>query len=82
MTKEEELDLRKKLDKEISEGFYSIEGGGMVVTTGKQGKINYEVEIRKGLENPGIRKQMKQADTKYYNTLTVEKLETILLDLY
>ncbi len=33
MTKKEELDLRKKLDKEIPEGFYSIEGGEATIIT-------------------------------------------------
>lgn len=42
--------LRKKLNKELPEGIYDISEGNLVCFTGKQGKIDLEVEVIKELK--------------------------------
>ena len=42
-----EIDLRAKLENELPNGCYVIEGGDMVFATGKCGKIEFEVALRK-----------------------------------
>jgi len=46
-----EKELRKKLNKELSEGIYDISEGNLVCFTGKQGKIDLEVEVIKELKS-------------------------------
>ena len=48
-SKKWEEELRKKLNKELSEGIYDISMGNLVCFTGKQGKIDLEVEVIKEL---------------------------------
>jgi hypothetical protein len=52
MSKEEkwEEELRKKLNEELPEGIYDISESNLVCYTGKQGKIDLEVEVIKELK--------------------------------
>lgn len=64
-----EIDYRAELDKMYLPGLYNIGDSSFVVITGKQGKIDFEVEVMRGLrpkELPkgqvragGIRDQIK-----------------------
>lgn len=42
-----EIDLRKKLNELLSDGLYDIGFENMVCHTGKQGKIDFEIILRK-----------------------------------
>ena len=44
-----EIELRDKLDKELESKLYEIREGDFTVFTGKQGKIDLEVEIERTL---------------------------------
>ena len=46
-SKKWEEEFRKKLNEELSEGIYDISAGNLVCFTGKQGKIDLEVELKK-----------------------------------
>ena len=50
-SKKWEEEFRKKLNEELSEGIYDISTGNLVCFTGKQGKIDLEVEVIKELKN-------------------------------
>lgn len=65
-----EILLRKELNTEIPDGLYNIGSGKMVAYTGKQGCINYLIELEKeciGL-SISIRKQIKKAKENYEHT--------------
>ena len=49
-SKKWEEEFRKKLNEELSEGIYDISEGNLVCFTGKQGKIDLEVEVIKELK--------------------------------
>ena len=49
-SKKWEEEFRKKLNEELSEGIYDISAGNLVCFTGKQGKIDLEVEVIKELK--------------------------------
>ncbi len=48
-----EKELREKLNKELLEGSYQIGDptSGFIAFTGKQGKINFEVELTRYIKN-------------------------------
>jgi len=48
-----EEEFRKKLNEELPEGIYDISAGNLVCFTGKQGKIDLEVEVIKELKKKG-----------------------------
>ena len=48
-----EEEFRKKLNEELPEGIYDISAGNLVCFTGKQGKIDLEVEVIKELKEKG-----------------------------
>ena len=50
-----EKELREKLNKELPDGVYDIGHGNFVCYTGKQGKIELEVEVMKELKKRGIK---------------------------
>jgi len=50
MTKEEEKNLREKLDNEIPKGYYKLGAGNFIAYSGKQGKIEFEVALRREFE--------------------------------
>jgi len=49
-SKKWEEEFREKLNEELSEGIYDISEGNLVCFTGKQGKIDLEVEVIKELK--------------------------------
>lgn len=53
MTEQEEKDLRERLENELEDGCYKIGGETIIAYTGKQGYINYEIALRKAVENYG-----------------------------
>lgn len=46
-----EIELRRRLELELPEGFYDISSDRMIVGTGKQGYINYMVALEQALRD-------------------------------
>lgn len=81
-----EIDLRAKLEKELPEGIYELSNdAGFVALTGKQGKINYEVEfMREVRKYRGYESEIQEAskDAKVtYKGLTVDDFMQFMKDL-
>ena len=50
MTPEKEKELREKLEKEMPDGAYTFQYGNWFSMTGKQGAIDFQVELHKEAE--------------------------------
>lgn len=79
-----EKEERERLDKEIPEGIYTIEGGKYLAYTGKNGYINYLIELKRFIKEinpyPGILEQMEKVPATY-SSFNIEDLKQKLLDL-
>lgn len=89
-----EIELREKLEKELPDGYYECGTSPWIFGTGKGGKINFEVNLRKEHkrwtytkiddieQSRGIQSQIEQSsNTKLYNELTEEDIRRFLTDL-
>ena len=86
MTEQEEKDLREKLEKELPNGWYDIGTGDFHCYTGKGGKIDFEVALRKDIQEKykvdfNVIPQTAIAPSTEYSTLTKEKLEQVIKDI-
>ena len=90
-----EKELREKLDKEFGDGMYRIGIPPMVAITGKQGKINFEVEMFKITFHPheiigspkipfsGIQNQIDKAEKEKFEfkeSIGTELTEQTIID--
>ncbi len=76
-----EIDLRSKLEKELSDGLYRIGSGNFMGWTGKGGQIEFEVALIKNAKDyihigEGIESQIQGKDS--YTNLTREQLDNFL----
>ena len=82
-----EIDLRARLEKDLPEGHYQIgpyDEKGLVLYTGKQGKIDYEVAFFRAAKNfrysPGLKNQIDFVNPNA-KPLTQKELEDFLSEL-
>lgn len=80
-----EIDLRAKLEAELPDACYEIGGGDLIAYTGKQGKINYEVELyRSAMEFKGLEDMIDKPSFGEYATdvaPTIEDFKTFMNEL-
>jgi len=81
-----EKELRAKLEKETPDGLYQIGDKDFVFATGKDGYINFQVEMVRATRIPkqgaGLKQQMKKVQHHTYASLTDEKIEQVLNDIF
>lgn len=82
-----EIDLRARLDEELSDGAYDISSPGLSLSTGKGGYIEYQVQLEKmyrKYSSTGIKNQLTKVEEHSLpsDPLTAKKLEEYITEIF